>query len=59
MSSADFADDLEEQLLDRDSALSDQEDDEAVETEDDAAAEPRGKAPSQWGGSDVSSDEIE
>ena len=59
MSSMDFANDLEEQLLERDPALSDQEDDDAVEVEDDSAAEPGGKAPSQWGGLDVSSSKIE
>ena len=30
-----------------------------MEVEDDAATDPGGKAPSQWGGSDVSSSEIE
>ena len=60
MSSEDYADELEEQLLNREPVLSDQEDDETEEeTEDGAAAEPGGKAPSQWGGSDVSSGEIE
>ena len=59
MSSADFAQDLEEQLLERDPALSDHEEDDAVEVEDDAPADPGGKVPSQWGGSDVSSSEIE
>ena len=59
MTSVDFANELEEQLLDRDPALSEQEDDDAVEVKDDSAAEPGGKDPSQWEGSDVSSNKIE
>ena len=39
MSSADFSKDLEEQLLERDPALSDHEEEDAVEVEDDTAAD--------------------
>ena len=46
MSSVDFAKKLEEQLLERDPALSDHEEDDTVEVEDDTPAEPGGKAQS-------------
>ena len=43
MSSADFADKLEEQLIDRDPALSEQEDDKAVEIEEMLLPNPEAK----------------
>ena len=47
MTSMDFANDLEEQLLEHDPALSEPEDHDVVEVEDDSAAEPEGKVLNQ------------